>query len=74
MAKRTVYHPPPKKTIDAFAEQVGERLGKEQDAEYHKPEFVSGLARFLEVVSTILAKQLSQESEEAAQSLDSESK
>lgn len=63
MAKRIIYHPPPKKVVEDFAEQVCQRLAEMHDASYAKPAVVSGLARFLQLAGTILAKHLSSKDE-----------
>ncbi len=74
MPKRIIYHPPSRRIIDEFVQQVSNRLSREQNPGYSSPDVIWGLARFLELAGSVLAKRLSEQNHNENQNLDSDPK
>jgi hypothetical protein len=58
MAKRIIYHPPSLPTIGKLVDQAFDQM-EDQDPSLTNPEIRRGLAQFLAIAATILAKYLS---------------
>lgn len=73
MPKRIIYHPPSRQAVEQYVRTLCERLAQ-RDTSYLTPEITSGLSRFLQIATVIVAKHLTQESEEEDESLASDEK
>lgn len=56
--RRIIYEPPPREFIEQFSRDVCEALAQQGDASFENPEVVAGLADFLYLLATIIARKL----------------